>query len=233
MILRETPDVICLQETIRENTHGLWPYIETVETLYPDRYFSPGLAMFSRYPIAAKEKFKLANHREFQQRVLLTINQQSVVLYNMQTTAPWIHPQKIWPGLTMPVYQYRDRTEQIQEFLERLQTETLPTIAAGDFNFTDQTQDYALLANSMQDAFKESGFGFGFTWPYGWPLRDLIKMTNWKLTVPLFRIDYIWYSPDWQSDSSQVLSPVGSEHLPIISQLTLMSEIPLPSPDPP
>lgn len=221
LIQRENPDIICLQETIRENTHGVVPQLQR---LYPNKFFSPRLAMFSRYPIAVKEKIHLANHKEFQQRVILNINQQPVVLYNMQTTAPWIHPHKIWPGLTMPVYQYSDRTTELSDFRQRFQTETLPVIAAGDFNFTDQAQDYSLVASQMKDAFKVSGFGFGFTWPHGWPLRDLIKMTHWKLTIPLFRLDYVWYSPHWQSNYSQVLAPVGSEHLPISTNLTLISE---------
>ncbi len=220
LINREKPDIIFLQETTRGNTHDVLPEIEES---YPYKFFSPRLGMFSRYPIEAKEKINLANHQEFQQRVIVNINQQPVVLYNMQTTAPWIRPQKIGPGLTIPVYQYGDRTAEIADFLQRIETETLPVIAAGDLNFTDQSQDYALVASRLKDAFKISGFGFGFTWPHGWPLSDLIKVTNWKLKVPLFRIDYIWYSPHWQSHSSHVLKPVGSEHLPITTQLTLLT----------
>lgn len=220
LIYREIPDIICLQETVSENTKKLFPYIQSS---YPYNFFSPHLAIFSRYPIEAKNKINLANHQEFQQRVIVNIKQQPVVLYNMQTTAPWIRPQKILPWLTIPVYQYSDRTAEIADFMQRIETETLPVIAAGDFNFTDQSQDYDLVASGLKDAFKISGLGFGFTWPHGWPLSDLIKVTNWKLTVPLFRIDYIWYSPDWQSHSSQVLKPVGSEHLPITTQITLLT----------
>jgi vancomycin resistance protein VanJ len=108
--------------------------------------------------------------------------------------------------------------------VRRLQKETLPTIAAGDFNLTDQSQDYYYLRAVMQDAFRTAGVGFGFTFPNGWDLKLLLKQLNWKLTFPLVRLDYVWYSQHWGAKSAKVLPAIGSEHLPVEAQLRMQSE---------
>jgi endonuclease/exonuclease/phosphatase (EEP) superfamily protein YafD len=218
LLQSETPDIVLLQETTKRNTHKVVPY---VEELYPYTFFGNRVGMFSRYPIVEKKMIHLGELEEFQQRVIVDIEGQPVVVYNVQTIAPWIRPQP-WIGtLTIPTYEYGDRNLQIADLIDRIHEETLPVIAAGDFNLTDTSQDYRRLQTVMEDAYKQSGYGFGFTWPYGWPLSDLIKQINWRLTHPLFRIDQIWYSAEWSATSSQVLPPTGSEHLPIEASVTL------------
>ena len=87
---------------------------------------------------------------------------------------------------------------------------------------TDETQDYDRVQKVMQDAFRKSGFGFGFTWPQGWELIFLVKRSNWRLNYPVCRIDYIWYSKHWGAKSSSVLEATESDHLPIAAELILL-----------
>lgn len=221
LLQSETPDIVLLQETTKRNTHKVVPY---VEKLYPYTFFGNRVGMFSRYPIVDQKMIHLAELEEFQQRAILDIEGQRVVVYNVQTIAPWIRPQPWIGNLTIPTYEYGDRNQQITDLIDRIEKETLPVIAAGDFNLTDTSQDYRRLQSIMTDAYKQSGYGFGFTWPYGWPLSDLIKPINWRLTHPLFRIDQIWYSAEWSATSSQVLAPTGSEHLPIEASVTLQRD---------
>jgi vancomycin resistance protein VanJ len=106
--------------------------------------------------------------------------------------------------------------------VQRVERETLPVIVAGDFNMTDETQDYDRVQKVMQDSFRKSGFGFGFTWPHGWELKFLVKRSNWRLNYPVCRIDYIWYSKHWGAKSSSVLEATESDHLPIAAELILL-----------
>ncbi|MEG4944574.1 hypothetical protein [Microcoleus sp. F4-D5] len=85
------------------------------------------------------------------------------MIYNMQATGPWIKIYNIWRFLKIPVYKYSPRSPEIQDLVQRVERETLPVIVAGDFNMTDETQDYDRVQKVMQDAFRKSGFGFGFT----------------------------------------------------------------------
>ncbi len=210
------PDLVFLQEITYEHIRDSFPKLKTI---YPYQAYIRQVCLLSKYPIIFSEKIHLAGHKEVQQRAIIQLPQQEIVVYNVQTTSPWIFPEKILPFLRIPTYQYGARSLEIRDLVQRIQQETLPVIAAGDFNLTDQTEDYLTLQNIMQDAFKTSGFGFGSTWPNGFPLKYFIKKTDWKLNYPLFRIDYIWYSPHFGSRNSQVLPSIGSEHLPVAAVL--------------
>lgn len=97
----------------------------------------------------------------------------------------------------------------------------MPVIVAGDFNMTDETQDYYSVQQVLQDAFLKSGLGFGFTWPHGF----FAKRINMKLSYPVCRIDYIWHSKDWDARSSLVLEAAESDHLPVAAELVLLSAV--------
>ncbi|KMW70444.1 hypothetical protein WN50_35200 [Limnoraphis robusta CS-951] len=46
-----------------------------------------------------------------------------------------------------------------------------------------------------------------------------MKNSTQTLDYPLFRIDYIWYSPDGESKMTKVLASTGSDHLPVETQV--------------
>ncbi|MFM9267022.1 endonuclease/exonuclease/phosphatase family protein [Tychonema sp. BBK16] len=179
---------------------------------------TPPVGIISKYPILSSDILHLANHPETQQRAIIKFNQQEIVIYNMQATGPWFGRSKKLPFVGMPVYKYVKRAPEIQDLVERVQQETLPVIVAGDFNMTDETQDYYNLQKVLEDAFLKSGFGFGFTWPHGF----FAKRFNLKITYPVCRIDYIWYSQHWGAKSSSVLEATESDHLPVAAELILL-----------
>jgi endonuclease/exonuclease/phosphatase family metal-dependent hydrolase len=125
--------------------------------------------------------------------------------------------------LKIPVYKYDRRSPEIQDLVQRVEREILPVIVAGDFNMTDETQDYYRVQKVMQDSFRKAGFGFGFTWPHGWELNLLVKSSNGRLNYPVCRIDYIWYSKHWGAKSSSVLEATESDHLPVAAELILLN----------
>ncbi|MEK0180439.1 MAG: endonuclease/exonuclease/phosphatase [Oscillatoriales cyanobacterium] len=219
LIEREKPDIIFLQEIVEKHIERAFTWLKAD---YPYQIAIPPVGILSKYPIVSSEILNLAGHPETQQRAIINFNQQEIVIYNMQATGPWFRKSKILPLVRIPVYKYAKRAPEIQDLVERVQTETLPVIVAGDFNMTEETQDYHNVQKVMQDAFRKSGFGFGFTWPHGWQLKFLIKSLNWKLNYPVCRIDYIWYSKHWGAKSSSVLEATESDHLPIAAELVLL-----------
>ena len=216
LIFNRNPDLVFLQEVTERHEQKALPRLTDA---YPYQFSSPRTAILSKFPLGSTETLHLANHSEFQQRATATVDRQEITLYNIQTISPWIRFQEILPGVKIPFYDYRQRSEEIMDLVERIRKEKNPVIVAGDFNLTDQTQDYHRLRQVLRDAFRESGWGLGLTWPHGWPLNFLIKNSTQTLDYPLFRIDYIWYSPGGKSKITNVLPSTGSDHLPVETQL--------------
>ncbi|PSB40128.1 endonuclease/exonuclease/phosphatase [filamentous cyanobacterium Phorm 6] len=219
LIEREKPDIIFLQEIVQKHTERAFTWLKAD---YPYQIGIPPVGILSKYPIVSSEILHLAGHVETQQRAIIKFNEQEVVIYNMQATGPWFKRYNILPFLKIPVYKYGQRGPEIQDLVQRVEQETLPVIVAGDFNMTEETQDYYNVQKVMQDSFRKSGFGFGFTWPHGWELKFLLKSSNLRLNYPVCRIDYIWYSKHWGAKSSSVLEATESDHLPVGAELVLL-----------
>lgn len=214
LINQQQPNLIFLQETVRKHTAAF----NSLKTEYPYQINTPPVAILSKYPIVSSEILHLANHPETQQRAIIKFAGEEIVIYNMQATGPWVKIYNRFGFIKIPVYKYKQRFPEIQDLVERIQQETLPVIVAGDFNMTDESQDYDSVQKVLQDAFLKSGFGFGFTWPHGF----FAKKINLNLTYPVCRIDYIWHSKHWGAKSSSVLEARESDHLPVAAELILL-----------
>ena len=92
-----------------------------------------------------------------------------------------------------------------------MRAETLPVIAAGDFNFTQETPNEAALKNvGLQDGFEQSGQGRGSTWPVDPP---------WMQWLPGVRIDHIFVSRQLTCTHFFVGGYDGLDHLPIVADV--------------
>ncbi len=190
-ILEQKPDIVFLQEVTNQHIQNGWP---SLRITYPYQVHGPlvseklvVMGILSRYPILSSKDFKLAKEGlVFQQRAIIKVGDRKIAIYNIHTTYPWFRPQKILFSLTLPIYDYSIRSREIQSLVKLLQEENLPIIAAGDFNMTDQSQDYSYLTKVVIDSFQESGWGFGFTWPAHKNPSGTINLTQ-----PIVRIDYI------------------------------------------
>jgi endonuclease/exonuclease/phosphatase (EEP) superfamily protein YafD len=124
-----------------------------------------------------------------------------------------VHPPS--PGLTVDT---RYRSLEITDLLDRFAGETTPLIVVGDFNLTDQSNDYARLTEVLTDSFREAGEGLGLTFPnlgYANPLLGAAP--------PIIRIDYIFHDHHWRSLASRVYESSGmSDHYPVISTLAFV-----------
>ncbi|MEM9775321.1 MAG: endonuclease/exonuclease/phosphatase family protein [Chloroflexota bacterium] len=91
-----------------------------------------------------------------------------------------------------------------------------PVIIMGDFNMSDQSESYALLRNHFRDAYRDGGWGLGFTFPNETTVRGI------RVSVPLIRIDYIFYTHQLDIIESDVLCfPQRSDHCGITSSFAL------------
>lgn len=91
--------------------------------------------------------------------------------------------------------------EQVAAWLE---AETLPVIVAGDFNATADNWAFRQLARGKRDAFATSGRGWGGTY---------------HAERPLFRIDFVLHSPEFQAVEAYVPVASFSDHRPLVARL--------------
>jgi len=104
------------------------------------------------------------------------------------------------------------RTREVTLWLERFEAEdaNTPMLIVGDFNMTDRSDDYWRIVEHYHDAFREVGFGFGWTF-------------NGTFPIPLLRIDYVFHNDAVQALTARVLVNSGnSDHNPLVVDVTLL-----------
>ena len=180
---------------------------------YPYRVLAPdglaGVGLLSRYPIVDYELFHL------QTRVFPYL-QATLDVEGHPLTVIVAHP--IPPGVS----RYGYRPNGLVDFppLAERATAGGPTLLMGDFNATDQSQSYAILADAgLIDAHRAAGWGFSPTFPAA---GRYVPSPTVRLSIPvppLVRIDYVWTTADfhpvrvWRGDSA------GSDHLSVQADL--------------
>lgn len=95
---------------------------------------------------------------------------------------------------------YIARSEQTLTIAEHMSNSPYPIIMCGDFNDTPASFTYKKLLGDKLDAYRESGSGLGKTY---------------RGNLPSFRIDYIFYSPEFYSRKYQTHKVRYSDHYPI------------------
>lgn len=86
----------------------------------------------------------------------------------------------------------------------------VPLVVAGDFNMPGDDSTMAALRTNFRFAFDEAGWGYGYTRP---------------ASLPWVRIDHILLSQEWSALRCWVGPDFGSDHLPLVAEMTL----PLPA----
>ncbi len=100
---------------------------------------------------------------------------------------------------------------QFDKFVELVEAGQ-PTILLGDFNMRDSHEEYGLLIRAgLQDAFRGANQHHLLTYPLRrgrFPLR------------PVFRLDYIWHTPNLRVTHARVGEDAGSDHLPVLADMS-------------
>ena len=205
VIRQQTPDILLIQEASPDLVS---PAFHGLDDLYPELYVDVdqkgfGQAILSRYPLKPIGA-ELAIGRT--QKVWMETPVGPIAVWN-------VHPI---PPFLVPAEQY-DR--QISALAAEIAGATGPLIVGGDFNATDQTAAYRKINRYLEDAYREAGNGFGFTYPAPpYTFMDMHLQTG-----PLWRIDYIFHSPDFTATSAYTLTTSGgSDHFPILVEVSMV-----------
>ncbi|MFQ6102384.1 MAG: endonuclease/exonuclease/phosphatase family protein [Anaerolineae bacterium] len=178
---------------------------------YPYRRIEPGCGFFSRYPILEYEAFRLDGGRgHWAQQLVLDIEGTAVNVLSVHPRSPPLQGFHPW-GLPLGVptgFANEGRDADGRDLLSRLEGIDNPLVVIGDFNLTDQQSLYEPLTRRLRDAHRESGWGMGFTFAR-FP----------RLGVAMWRIDYVFHSPDLVALSTTVGDFGGSDHRPMIARL--------------
>jgi vancomycin resistance protein VanJ len=175
---------------------------------YPYRVFYQdvitGKGLLSRYPIVEESgKFRIATVGTYL-TATLDVDGQPLHIMICHPARPWFQRSfgyQYWPGTTEDF-----------ETIARMASDGSPTVMLGDFNSTDQTPYYHIIASAgLTDVYREAGWGLGSTFP--------AYNSYWPYVPPLFRIDFIFVSDQFAVQRAWTGPDGGSDHLPLSADL--------------
>lgn len=211
LIRSERPDIIALQEVTEPVILAL---AETLAAEYPYALIDEGVetlqGVLSRYPL----QYQPPPSSDYQGRILRA---------SIETPAGPVSLWNIHPKVALKQTGWHLQRTTLTAVAKEVASATGPVIVLGDFNTTDQTETYRLLANHLTDAHRVAGRGLGFSFPARTKIPDSWRYIAGLPTFgPLVRIDLVLVSPHFIPQSSRVVPrSAGSDHLPLIVTLGL------------
>jgi endonuclease/exonuclease/phosphatase (EEP) superfamily protein YafD len=130
-----------------------------------------------------------------------------LVVYNVHLTSPTVAD-----GSISTDYDFDSRQRELEGLLALAAGESSAVILGGDFNLTDWSAPYALLAAQYSDTQREVGFGLGLS-------RVITR--RWE-GVGIIRIDYLFHSAGLEAvEFYNNYSSHGSDHFPIVGRFVV------------
>ena len=197
---RSDAEVIALQELpsgqadiVREELEDLYPH-----QVFYGKGFS-GIALLSQYPILDEESFTLKGPRPYL-RAEVDVEGEPLTIFVAHPVVRMGPGSRDAPGSSD------------MQTLAEMALGGGKTILLGDFNFTDQNQDYrALTRAGLADAHRSAGRGLGLTYPKkGW---------SGGIRLPLVRIDFVFLTGEICAQRAWVGEDGGSDHLPVLADV--------------
>lgn len=197
VIRNEQPDILFVQEISEEESSQL---LELISTSYDKKIFWLAHPYFglivSRFPVTAEAVAKGAS-----------ILAARIELPETSLAARNVHLQK---SMNHTKAQYT----MVNQLANHCAAVTDPLIVAGDFNATIINYPYVRMAQLLDNAYEQAGFGFGFTFPS--PARRVGMLT------PLMRIDHIFVSQHFTVHEAYVVDDAGeSDHYPVVAKVSI------------
>lgn len=233
MILKEQPDLLCLQEFYMHEK-GRKKFLNNIqETLgLEHRYLKPsdytekgrfyGIALLSNYPVINQGYLDFEDHKangviyadlKIGADTIRVVNAhlQSVKLIdqpmgNQQNELKALFTTGFITKMNRVRTGFIKRAKQVKEIEAIVEKSPHKVIFCGDFNDTPLSYSYKQMTQTLKDGFLHGGLGFGST--YAGPL-------------PLLRIDYILLNQAFEVREFQVLDQQLSDHHPIICRISL------------
>ena len=203
-ILAARPDVVLLQE-YTDHWHAAMKPALSAE--YPFGSFvtqddSFGVAVYSRTAFVngdVDNRLPLGRSLVPQTRAVVRFAGRDVAVYNVH----------LLPARRLD-YAIESRL-QFADLLETLSAEELPYVVGGDWNFTGDAPQHRDLARlGARDAHDLAGAGRGATWP----------VNSFFQYLPGLRLDHGYVGPGLTAARSKVGVGRGSDHRPVIADVT-------------
>lgn len=230
VVSKNNPDILCMQEFYSNDKPDKEHHIDSLmqRCQYSHHFFTCdktqwdtwfyGIALFSRYPIAAAAAIpcgesKMGSGSSFLQADLVlqgdTIRVFSVHLTSYMFKGEDYDNMKA-PGGVGLVYKMRStfqkRSAQALQLAALVAESPYPAIVCGDFNDTPVSFTYKTVSRNLQDVFLETGSGWGRTLSF---------------LSPSLRIDYVLTQPSFRIHGGQVFPTCPSDHFPVMACLSL------------
>ena len=221
VIQTEDPDVVFLQEL---NPQIAAAFAVELGEKYPYQVFDPragvtGMGVMSKFPLQDSDRRLPLDWVGVPQVLLMAWEGRTITLINFH-----FYPS----GLGTPSgvnYVFRAREAQAHALAEAAAMAALdgPVLVGGDANVTDLSTAYRIMTGELHDAWRETGFGLGHTFPgSSIPGSARPRVAGYPVPKWLARIDYVLYSDHWIGLSSR-LAPFDrvSDHRGVLTELTL------------
>jgi vancomycin resistance protein VanJ len=212
-------DLVALQELVPPVAEAMERDLKTV---FPYQILAPsnnvgGVGLLSRYPLEPAAGVDGAQG----QWAILHVGMEKISVVNVHvhfSGISRIRSQRFGSLSYFRMYDTRGRLSQDNALLQAVQKVSGGLIMMGDFNTGDREPGYAVLASELHDAFAETGWGFGFTFP------NHKRMGPITIPVPLVRIDYIWTGGSVVPVAAHVNCDAGgSDHCMVVADLRVVN----------
>jgi endonuclease/exonuclease/phosphatase family metal-dependent hydrolase len=239
-IKKNKPNILCIQEFYSKNSngknyedsllyHSTLKYSHVSYRSRKNKKGNNGIATFSSYPIIMQGNVKVDEDDNYCIYTDLVINSDTLRIYNIHLESIHLEAKDHnlidnienndsldVPGIKSIYWKfkksYKKRALQVKSIVKHIDKCPFHVIICGDFNDTPVSYVYQQLTSNLDDAFKISGNGVGYTY-----------INRFRT----FRIDYILHSPDMKSFNFKVPHVKYSDHFPVMcsfSSATLKSK---------
>ena len=212
-------------DSLEKLLHFPYAHVEYTISLHKDDHW--GVVTFSRYPIVNVGKIVFNNRNNnicIYTDVL--IGKDTIRIYNMHLQsvsfgyADLKFLDKVYNGeeadsevesskniLRRMKRAYVKRANQAESIAQHIASCPYSVIVCGDFNDPPISYSYKTISSGLQDAFIESGTGFG---------------KSFQNPFPIPRIDYILHSPTLQAWEFEVIKQENlSDHYPVVCKMKI------------
>jgi endonuclease/exonuclease/phosphatase (EEP) superfamily protein YafD len=217
MIRAQDADVVAIQELSEPVAAAIRGRLSAE---YPYQFLAAGnedygLGLLSRYPLRSAVRTE-----QFPgQRALVDIGGEQIALINVHLPGPQIETRRLRQFRPVKVvldYDTSERAHAVQGLLRAISEAEGPLIVLGDFNTSDREPPYDELAARLHDAYRETAWGFGFTFPND---NHLVRLT---VPFPVVRIDYVWSNGGVLPAAARVICESGgSDHCAVAADLRI------------
>jgi len=219
-VMQQQPDVIAMQDSMF--TRAWVPNAPEYAALTHQSRVGEFL-LLSRFPITQTQLITtpLPPYRAHFKgaRFQIDFHGRPVAVYNVHLPSPrphllhaGSHPSKA--SLDSLCLYWSDHGALVEDLLKRIESESLPAIALGDWNQPAVGPRYRRLIRHLQDSHAQAGLGYGWSFP-----GDL--WTPFTLGQAWLRLDLVLCSKDWRVQRSEVEPESESQHCAVSAVLQL------------